>query len=109
MDFGLENKVVFITGASGGIGQDLNDSIEVDCLDVNDVLAEILEREARIDILKLDTEGLELPTVQAIRPDLLQQIDVIYFEWPEEPEVHPELFEHSYANTTAALRASPHP
>jgi FkbM family methyltransferase len=94
------------TGRYGGIGQDLKGSIEVDCLDVNDLLAEILEREGGIDILKLDTEGLELPTVQAIRPELLRRIDTIYFEWPEEPEVHRELFEHSYANTTAALRAS---
>ena len=69
------------------------------------MLAGILEREGRIDVLKLDTEGLELATVRAIRPELLRRIDVIYFEWPEEPEVHPGLFERSYANTTCALRA----
>jgi FkbM family methyltransferase len=92
------------TGRYGGIGLQLEDSIEVECRDVNDVLAEILEREERIDILKLDTEGEELPTVQAIRPELLARIDTIYFEWPEEPEVHRELFEHSYANTTCVLR-----
>jgi FkbM family methyltransferase len=94
------------TGRYGGIGLELEGSIEVECVDINAVLLEVLEREARIDVLKLDTEGEELPTVRAIRPELLQRIETIYFEWPEEPEVHRELFEHSYANTTAALRAS---
>ena len=97
------------TGRYGGIGLELDGSIEVDCLDINAVLSEILGREPSIDVLKLDTEGKELPTVQAIRPELLRRIDTIYFEWPEEPEVHRELFEHSYANTTAALRASGRP
>jgi FkbM family methyltransferase len=102
--FGVES-----TGRYGGIGLELEDSIKVESLEVNAVLAEVLEREERIDILKLDTEGEELPTVRAIRPELLRRIDTIYFEWPERPEVHPELFEHSYANTTAALRTSGRP
>jgi FkbM family methyltransferase len=102
--FGIEP-----TGRYGGVGLELDDEIEVDCLEINDVLAEILEREGTIDVLKLDTEGLELPTVQAIRSELLRRIDVIYFEWPEEPEVHPGLFERSYANTTCALRATARP
>ena len=93
------------TGRYGGVGLELDGSIEVDCLEINEVLAGVLEREAVIDVLKLDTEGLELATVHAIRPELLRRINVIYFEWPEEPEVHPELFERSYANTTCVLRA----
>ena len=94
------------TGRYGGVGLELDGSIEVDCLEINDVLAGVVEREGRIDLLKLDTEGLELATVRAIRPELLERIGVIYFEWPEEPDVHPGLFERSYANTTCALRAS---
>ena len=104
VSFGVEP-----TGRYGGVDLELDGSIEVDCLEINDVLAAILEREGRIDVLKLDTEGLELPTVQAIRPELLRRIDVIYFEWPEEPEVHPGLFDRSYANTTCALRATGRP
>ena len=99
VSFGVES-----TGRYGGIGQELEGRIEVDCLEVNQVLQGVLEREPAIDVLKLDTEGLELATVRAIRPDLLRRIRVIYFEWPEEPVVHPQLFEHSFANTTCALR-----
>jgi FkbM family methyltransferase len=92
------------TGRYGGIGLDLQESIEVESLDINDVLEDVLEREPLIDVLKLDTEGLELRTVRAIRPDLLRRVKVIYFEVEEEPDVHPELFESSFANTTCALR-----
>lgn len=99
--FGIEP-----TGRYGGVDLELESSIEVDCLDVNDVLEKVLDREGSIDVLKLDTEGQELPTVEAIRPDLLERIDTIYFEWPEEPDVHGGLFERSYANTTCALRRS---
>ena len=104
VEFGVEP-----TGRYGGIGLDLEGSIEVECLDVNDVLEDVLEREGEIDILKLDTEGLELATVEAIRPELLRRIRVIYFESPEEPEVHSDLFDRSFANTTCALRAIPRP
>ena len=97
------------TGRYGGVGLELESSIEVECLGINELLAGVLEREEGIDVLKLDTEGLELPTVEAIRPELLRRIDVVYFEWPEEPEVHPGLFERSYANTTCALRAAGRP
>ena len=99
VSFGVEPS-----GRYGGVGLDLDGVIEVDCLDVNDVLEEVLEREPVIDVLKLDTEGLELATVRAIRADLLRRIRTIYFEWPEEPEVHPDLFDRSFANTTCALR-----
>jgi FkbM family methyltransferase len=99
VSFGVEP-----TGRYGGIGLDLERSIEVESLDINRVLDGVLEREPLIDVLKLDTEGLELRTVRAIRPDLLRRVRVIYFEVDEEPEVHPELFERSFANTTCALR-----
>ena len=59
MRFGVEP-----TGRYGGIGLELDGSIEVDCLEINDVLERVLEREPAIDVLKLDTEGLELATVQ---------------------------------------------
>lgn len=104
VSFGVEP-----TGRYGGIDLDLDGAIEVECREINDVLSAVLEREGHIDVLKLDTEGLELPTVRAIRPELLRRIDSIYFEWPEEPEIHPELFERSYANTTCALRTLSQP
>jgi FkbM family methyltransferase len=97
--FGVEQS-----GRYGGIGLDLEDSIEVECLDVNEVITDVLAREGTIDLLKLDTEGMELPTVRAIRPDLLRRIETIYFESEERCDPHPELFESSYANMTCTLR-----
>ena len=102
--FGVEE-----TGRYGGIGAQTGRSIEVESLAVNEVLGEILERERAIDVLKVDTEGLELATVRAISPELLRKIRTIYLEVEEEPELHPELFERSFANTTCALRSRLHP
>jgi FkbM family methyltransferase len=75
VDFGIED-----TGRYGGIGIDTGQSIRVEARHVNDVLGRILEREPRIDLLKVDTEGLEVRTVRAIRSDLLDRIDLIYLE-----------------------------
>lgn len=52
----------------------------VDCRDINDILSSILEKEQKIDILKIDTEGTELRIIKAIDQDLLSRIDSIYFE-----------------------------
>jgi FkbM family methyltransferase len=93
------------TGRYGGIGLAYERSIEVDCLEINQVLEAVLEREGAIDLLKLDIEGMELQTVRAIRPELLRGIGVVYFECDQEPtDVAPEGFERSYANSTCALR-----
>lgn len=78
--FGVEE-----TGRYGGIGVETGRTIEVRCREVNSVLDEIAEVEDHIDILKIDTEGLESRTVRAVRPDLLERIDRIYFEAPEGP------------------------
>jgi FkbM family methyltransferase len=53
---------------------------EVQCVHINAVLAEVLAREGRIDLLKIDTEGAELDTVAAIDPDYRRRIGVIYVE-----------------------------
>ena len=79
-EFGVEE-----TGRYGGIGVDTGRTIEVRCREVNSVLDEIAEAEDHIDVLKVDTEGLESRTVRAVRPDLLERIDRIYFEAPEGP------------------------
>jgi FkbM family methyltransferase len=97
--FGVEE-----TGRYGGIGAETGAHIEVECLDVNAVLAGILEREGWIDLLKLDTEGSELVTVQAIAPQHLRRIGTIYFEWDDRAPLYPELFDARYANATVRLR-----
>lgn len=54
--------------------------IDVEVIDINSALESILEREPRIDVLKIDTEGTEIPIVKAIRPDILARIDEIVLE-----------------------------
>jgi FkbM family methyltransferase len=98
VSFGVE-----ASGRYGGIGVATGDAIEVPCLDVNDVLAGVLSREGRIDVLKLDTEGAELRTARAIRPEHLDRIDTIYLELERPAEVHPERFQARFANQTLRL------
>jgi FkbM family methyltransferase len=83
--FGIEP-----TGRYGGIGVATGSTIEVRCRSVNEVLADVLRRESRVDLLKLDTEGAEERTVRAIDPALLDRVGAVYYEgtaphalWPD--------------------------
>jgi FkbM family methyltransferase len=87
--FGIEP-----TGRYGGIGAETGESIVVYCRHVNDVLQDVLGREELVDVLKLDTEGLEMVTVAAIRAEHLERIRIIYFEDPRSAPLHGDLFEH---------------
>jgi FkbM family methyltransferase len=91
------------SGRYGGVESGLADEIEVDCLHIDEVLRSVLEVDGRIDMLKIDTEGLENRTVQAIDADLLAQVGVLCFETrtPLNPAV--ELFEMHYATDTVRL------
>lgn len=75
VSFGIEP-----TGRYGGIDVRGTDQIEVQCLDINDVLEEVLTEHAFIDVLKIDTEGAEIRTVLAIRAELLGRVRRIYIE-----------------------------
>lgn len=90
VDFGIEPS-----GRYGGIGLKLQQTIQVECVHINTVLEHILDKENRIDILKIDTEDTELDIVQAIRRDLLERVQRIYFESPPQTRLYPELFEQS--------------
>jgi FkbM family methyltransferase len=86
--FGIEP-----TGRYGGIGiARATDSISVQCVHINAVLEEILAREKYINILKLDTEGVEIRTVKAIRNSLLERIGKIYLEAQPDEHLHPDFF-----------------
>jgi FkbM family methyltransferase len=98
VSFGLDP-----TGRYGGVGLRHGREIEVDCLDINDVLRGAIELAGRVDMLKLDTEGLENRTVQAIEPDLLARVAVICFETTEPINPDPRRFELRYATDTARL------
>ncbi len=87
VDFGIES-----IGRYGGIGQKTGETIKVECLDINDVLEAILNKAATIDILKIDTEGVEIKTVQAIQAKFLNRIKKIYIEAKPADQLHPDLF-----------------
>jgi FkbM family methyltransferase len=93
------------TGRYGGIGIAAPETIDVRCLDINEVLAD----EPSVDVLKVDTEGAEIATVAAIRPDLLDRIGLIYLETMDRPVLHPERFEPSFACDTLRLAQRPVP
>jgi FkbM family methyltransferase len=68
--------------------------IDVDVVTLDHVLSDVLGREGRIDILKIDTEGAEIPTIAAANGDLLKQISVIYLEAVPRGQIRPELTQH---------------
>jgi FkbM family methyltransferase len=79
--------------------------IDVQVRSFNTVLREILEREERIDILKVDTEGLEQELVGGIDDELLGAIRAIAYETEEPAPFHSERFTHSFACETNRLVA----
>jgi len=87
VEFGIES-----TGRYGGIGVKTGKTLRVKCLDINEVLGCILEEEDYIDILKVDTEGMEINTVSAIRDDYLERIKKIYLEAHLKCHLHPAHF-----------------
>jgi FkbM family methyltransferase len=75
VEFGIEPS-----GRYGAIGLATGHSIVVRCRSINSVLEDILAREGRIDLLKVDTEGAEERTVRAIETAYLERIGAIYLE-----------------------------
>jgi FkbM family methyltransferase len=92
------------TGRYGRIASDFGDPIQVPCRDINRILAEILEREPKIDVLKIDTEGNEEALVSAIRSDLLDRIETIFYETAGSSPLHLDRFEHRYRCQVNRLR-----
>jgi FkbM family methyltransferase len=98
VQFGIES-----TGRYGGIGVATGRQITVECLEINGVLEKILESHDFIDVLKLDTEGVEISTVEAIKPDLLKRIKRIYMEAEPTKSLHPELFSQKQYGSVCQL------
>lgn len=68
------------TGRYGGIGLDLSETITVSVRDANEALRSILAIEGSIDALKVDVEGMEIPILSHLAPDILRRIRVIFAE-----------------------------
>lgn len=58
---------------------DLSSTQSVDCrvVHINDILGPVIERHGQVDVLKLDSEGHELRTLEAIAPDYWKHIRCI--------------------------------
>lgn len=100
VDFGIEP-----TGRYGGIGAKTGQAITVQCLEINTVLLDVLSKEGRIDILKVDTEGVEIPTVEAIDREMLGRIGRIYVEATPPHRIHAGLFrQRQYGGVCQLIR-----
>jgi FkbM family methyltransferase len=99
IEFGIEP-----TGRYGGIAQKLLETIVVSCVHINDVLRGALRDRTNIDILKVDTEGVEVQTIAAIDRDLLEHIATIYLEADPLQDLHPEYFSNEQYGSVRRLR-----
>lgn len=77
--------------------------IDVQVRSINGALAGILERESEIDILKIDTEGLEERLVGVLDEELLRRIRTIVYETDDPAPYHTARFRHSFACETNRL------
>ncbi len=77
---------------AGAPAADAGAALDVDCLAINDVLERALARAGEIDLVKIDTEGLELDTVRAMDPALLRRVRHVALEAEPDAPLHPALF-----------------
>jgi FkbM family methyltransferase len=77
---GEESFSIEPTGRYGGLGSGHGEEITARVRHVDDVLGEVLEAEGRIDVLKIDTEGVEARTLAAASSELLSRVGVIFAE-----------------------------
>lgn len=89
VEFGVEP-----TGRYGGIARRTGTTITVGCMDINDALRPALEAHKRIDLLKIDVEGLELPLAKHVASDVRPLIRTVLLEcavqtnpWPATHEL----------------------
>ena len=75
---------------------DLDSSRSVPCrvVHINDVLEPVLTRHGGIDVLKIDSEGHELRTLEAIAPEYWKQIRCVNVDCRGASKFIPEEFQH---------------
>ncbi len=99
--FGLDET----SGRYGGLKVDFGKFTTVQCVHINSVLKRVLAENDHIDILKIDTEGVEIPTVAAIDRAYLPKIRKIYIEAEPTTKLHPEFFHQHQYGTVCQLTA----
>ena len=75
--FGVEDS-----GRYGGIGVMTDKRIEVEAVGINEILSEVMHECGKIDVLKIDVEGLEGVLLDSIEPQIFSKIGVILVEAP---------------------------
>jgi len=68
------------SGRYGGIGLETGASMQVPCRAAKDILADVLDKHERIDVLKVDIEALEKEIVEQIPADMKKRINTILVE-----------------------------
>jgi FkbM family methyltransferase len=68
------------TGRYGGVGAGFPQHMAVTCLRATEVVASVLQSHARIDVLKIDIEGLERDVLLSLPKEQRQRIENIYVE-----------------------------
>ena len=86
-EFGIEE-----TGRYGGLGVKTKQCIKVTCLEINSVLDDILKTEKAVEILKIDTEGVEVATVTSISKAYLKRVKRIYLEAYPRCQLHADFY-----------------
>ncbi len=68
-------------GRYGHAAADGEDFVELPAIGVVDALQNVLEREGRIDLMKIDTEGSELDLLAALRSDpVMAKVGSVVYE-----------------------------
>jgi FkbM family methyltransferase len=75
VEFGWEE-----TGRYGGVNAETGHNLAVSCVDAAQVLTDVIEEHGRIDILKIDIEGLEAAVVDHIPGALAGNIRKLFVE-----------------------------
>jgi FkbM family methyltransferase len=92
------------SGRYGGFEQGWkSESITVPTRSFASLLDDVLAREERIDVLKVDTEGSEEALVSSIPAHQLDRIDRIYYETDNSAPFHQDRFRHRFDCQTNAL------
>ena len=91
VDFGVENS-----GRYGGIGVPHSSQIKVPCRRGEAELARMLQRHPRIDAVKLDIEGMEIPIIKSLTPSTLGEIGCILAECDGREISLPNFVHHQY-------------
>jgi FkbM family methyltransferase len=104
-----DGEVPFLTEPTGRYGRvdDGAGSRTVACRDINSVIDDVVAREGRIGVLKIDTEGSEEALVRSIRQDLLARIDTLLYESVRPMPLHTEMFRHRRQSDVNRLTLAP--